>query len=103
MPVRFEADDDVRTRGVAAHVRQHLLHHPVAGRSTRRAVRGSSIASARRPMPAAQDRSGGRGQARASGGIVDGMQILTLVQPALAALAGLCLVLCALVTVEAAR
>lgn len=54
-------------------------------------------------MPAAQDRSGGRGQACASGGIVDGMQILTLVQPALAALAGLCLVLCALVTVEAAR
>ncbi|WP_326659071.1 hypothetical protein [Streptomyces canus] len=54
-------------------------------------------------MPAAQDRSGGRGQARASGGIVDGMQILTVVQLALAALAGLCLVLCALVTVEAAR
>lgn len=54
-------------------------------------------------MPAAQDRSGGRGQARASGGIVDGMQILTVVQLALAALARLCLVLCALVTVEAAR
>ncbi|CAM5695842.1 hypothetical protein SGRIM119S_02427 [Streptomyces griseorubiginosus] len=31
------------------------------------------------------------------------MQILTVLQLALAALAGLCLVLCALVTVEAAR
>ncbi|WSQ14812.1 hypothetical protein OG604_47765 [Streptomyces sp. NBC_01231] len=88
---------------MAAHVRQRLLHHAVAARSTRRAVRGRSSGSARRPMPAAPDRSGGRGQARASGGIVDGMQILTVLQLALAALAGLCLVLCALVTVEAAR
>jgi hypothetical protein len=97
VPVRFEADDDVRTRGVAAHVRQRLLHHGGL------AVRGSSIGSARRPMPAVKDRSGGRGQARVSGGIVDGMQILTTLQLALAALAGLCLVMCALVTVGAAR
>ncbi|GLP67442.1 hypothetical protein TUSST3_40640 [Streptomyces sp. TUS-ST3] len=103
MPVRFAAADDVRARGVAAHVRQRLLHHAVAGRSTCRAARRSSIGSARRPMPAAQDRSGGRGQARASGGIIDGMQVLAVVQLALAALARLCLVLCALVTVEAAR
>ena len=54
-------------------------------------------------MPAAPDRSGGRGRAGRYGGIVDGMQILTVLQLALATFAGLCLVLCALVTVEAAR
>ncbi|GEC03541.1 hypothetical protein SSP24_11960 [Streptomyces spinoverrucosus] len=53
-------------------------------------------------MPAARDRPGGRGRAGRSAGIVDGMQILTVLDLALAALAGLCFVLCALVTVEAA-
>ncbi|MDX2529782.1 hypothetical protein [Streptomyces europaeiscabiei] len=88
---------------MAAHVRQRLLHHPMAGRSTRRAVRGGSSGSARRPTPAAPDRSGGRGRAGRYGGIVDGMQILTVLQPAPAAFAGLCLFLCVLVTVESAR
>ncbi|MGW0838782.1 hypothetical protein ACWD26_01205 [Streptomyces sp. NPDC002787] len=36
-------------------------------------------------------------------GIVDGMQILTVLDYALAALAGLCFVLCAIVTVDVAR
>ncbi|WP_330287197.1 hypothetical protein [Streptomyces sp. NBC_00576] len=54
-------------------------------------------------MAATSDRPGGRGQAPLSGGMVDGMQILTVLQMVLAALAGLCLVLCALVTVQAAR
>ncbi|WP_433920680.1 hypothetical protein OIE50_49785 [Streptomyces canus] len=54
-------------------------------------------------MPAAPDRPGGRGQAGWYGGIASGMRILGVLQVALAALAGLCLVLCALVTVEAAR
>ncbi|MDX3387188.1 hypothetical protein PV682_37965 [Streptomyces niveiscabiei] len=58
--------------------------------------------SARRPMPGAPYRPGGRGRAVWQGGIVDGMQILTVVDFALAALAGLCLVLCALVTVGVA-
>ncbi|MDT0484594.1 hypothetical protein RNB18_31160 [Streptomyces sp. DSM 41640] len=53
-------------------------------------------------MPAAPDRSGGRGREGWYGGIASGMRILG-VQVALAALAGLCLVLCALVAVEAAR
>ncbi|KUN58771.1 hypothetical protein AQJ54_41085 [Streptomyces griseorubiginosus] len=42
-------------------------------------------------------------RARLSGGIVDGMQMLTVLEWALAALAGLRLVLCALVTVDSAR
>lgn len=54
-------------------------------------------------MSAASGRPGGRGWARASGGIVDGMQILTVLEWVLAALAGLCLVLCALITVDSAR
>lgn len=54
-------------------------------------------------MSAVSDRSGGRGRAGRYGRIVDGMQILTVLQPALATFARLCLVLCALVTVESAR
>ncbi|MDF9811780.1 hypothetical protein M2266_001011 [Streptomyces sp. SPB162] len=54
-------------------------------------------------MPAAWDQPGGRGWARVSDGIVDDMQILTALEWALAALAGLCLVLCALITVDSAR
>lgn len=54
-------------------------------------------------MRATQDRPGGRGGTRRYDGIVDGMQILTVLDVALATLAGLCLVLCALVTIEVAR
>ncbi|MEU0110072.1 hypothetical protein ABZ313_32585 [Streptomyces sp. NPDC006251] len=62
-------------------------------------MRGSACG----PMPAARYRPGGRGRDRWCGGIVDGMQILTVLDLALAALAGLCFVLCALVTVDVAR
>lgn len=96
---QYEAEDDVRTQG-----RSTALPAPRGGRAlTPRGVRGSSSGSARRPTPAAPDRPGGRGRAGWYGGIVDGMQILTVLQVALATFAGLCLVLCALVTVEAAR
>ncbi|MEX3101907.1 MULTISPECIES: hypothetical protein [unclassified Streptomyces] len=54
-------------------------------------------------MPDAPYRPGGRGRAGCCGGIVGGMQILTVLDYALAALAGLCLVLCAVVTVAVAR
>nr|WP_162650214.1 hypothetical protein [Streptomyces sp. ST1020] len=50
-------------------------------------------------MPDASYRPGGRGRAGRCGGIVDGMQIPTVLDLALAALAGLC----AFVTTEAAR
>lgn len=59
--------------------------------------------SACRPMPGAPYRPGGRGRTVRCGGIVDGMQILTVLDLALAAFAGLCFVLCALVAVDVAR
>ncbi|GKQ40783.1 hypothetical protein ALMP_73040 [Streptomyces sp. A012304] len=54
-------------------------------------------------MPGAPYRPGGRGRAGCCGGIVDGMQILTVLDFALAVLAGLRFVLWALVTVDVAR
>lgn len=54
-------------------------------------------------MGGAGNRLGGRGGRGGRGGIVGGMQILTVLDFSLATLAGLCFVLCAVVTVAVAR